>query len=271
MYLLIGSWLVTVIGRPVVVNVNPVMVPSRYAIFPSAMLVLALLIALDGLPRGRVRAVSAAGLFALLVSAWWPRFIIPPARDLHWARYATQLQHKLDTGSRAPLTIPTNPLWSRPLKFDPVGISTEIDVKAETFVAGLGTHGGFSQSFVSRCDLLTSVEVRLAAQARSLQGALRMRFIDDAGSTIAEREVPRTELELDGSWHPLPFGPIEGSAGRRYILDLRAVGNIAEATIYVLGSRGNPYPDGDAIFGGRAIDADASIRYGCAPPQQPPP
>ena len=47
---------------------------------------------------------------------------------------------------------------------------------------------------------------------------------------------------------------------------MSAVQNVVEATVYVLGARGNPYPDGDAFFVDRTIDADMSFRYGCARP-----
>jgi hypothetical protein len=49
----------------------------------------------------------------------------------------------------------------------------------------------------------------------------------------------------------------------------RAVQNDVDASVWVVGMRGDPYPDGDAfIAGNKKIEGDASFRYGCAPPRE---
>jgi hypothetical protein len=71
--------------------------------------------------------------------------------------------------------------------------------------------------------------------------------------------------------HRRAFDPIPDSEGKHYTIVLRAVGNAPDATVYILGARGDPYPDGQAFYATQFIDADATFRYGCLrPPRRAP-
>ncbi len=149
----------------------------------------------------------------------------------------------------------------------PLDMSDDVQVPAQAVLAGLGTHGSFRQRFLARCDGLAGLEIPLAAAAASTEGSLRVALMDAASSRVVwRRDVPRSELALDGSWHLFLFPPLWGSAGKGFTIILTAIKNKGEATVFVLGGRGDPYPEGDARAPGKVIDGDASFRYGCAPP-----
>jgi len=112
LYLFFASVLLTSLGRLAWAVLPPSSLPARYTIVPGAALVLAIAIALDGLPRGVFRTGAILGVAALLVWSWSPRFVTRPFGDQHWPRYAALLEQKLRAGSTAPLTIPVNPPWT---------------------------------------------------------------------------------------------------------------------------------------------------------------
>jgi hypothetical protein len=235
----------------------------RYAIYPAAMFGIALVAAFDGLPRGRLRTVAALGVLTLLASAWHGQFFVKPFIDQHWAAWTTRLERKLATRSLAPLSIPMNPPWVT-LEFDAANRLPEVDVPAETIVGSLGIHGMFRQSFVSRCDPLMTVEMRLGAFKPSNRGGLTFSLMQDSsGALVASTTTPRSEMDLDGSWQLFEFDPIEGSAGQRYTIVLRAVDNDLDASLLILGSQKDWYPEGEAFFAGQWLPGDASFRYGC--------
>jgi hypothetical protein len=264
LYLVAASLFLSTIGRGVWTHVPLADFPARYTVFPAARLLLAVVVMLDGLPPGAPRAATVAATTVLLVWAWRSRFVLPPLADLDWPRWAAALERKVATGSRTPLYIPMNPRWA-PLAFDPATFATAADVPPDRIIAGLGTHGTFGQRFVSRCDRLAGVDIRLGSGKSSTQGTLRMRLLDATGTVVAERESPRGEIFHEGPWLGLWFAPIADSAGKRYTIVLQAVDNTVEGTVYVLGAPGDPYPDGDAFLGRTVVDADASFRYACAP------
>lgn len=160
------------------------------------------------------------------------------------------------------LIIPGNPP-NAPIRFDPLYIPPEVRIPAETVLGGLGAQGSFSQRFVSRCDRLSGIELVLRAAAPSTRGAVRMTLMDDAGTVVAQQEIPRSQLPLDGSWQAFYFEPVNGSMGKRYTIVVQAVHNAVGASVNVLGRRGEPYPDGEAVFSDRVVDGDATFRYGC--------
>jgi hypothetical protein len=155
-----------------------------------------------------------------------------------------------------------NPPWVT-LEFDAANRLPEVDVPAETIVGSLGTHGMFRQSFVSRCDPLMTVEMRLSAFKPSSQGGLTLLIQDSSGAFVATITTPRSEMDLDGSWQLFEFDPIEGSAAQRYTIVLRAVDNDPDASLLILGSRKDWYPEGEPFFAGQWLPGDASFRYGC--------
>jgi hypothetical protein len=261
--LVLASLFVSTIGRGAWTHVPLADFPARYTVFPAAMLVLAVVIVLDGLPAGASRRGAVAGAVLLLVWAWWPRFVLPPLEDLDWPRWADALEGKLESGSRAPLYIPMNPRWA-PLSFDAAAFASEANVAPEGIIAGLGPNGTFRQRFLPRCDGLAGVEIQLAVGMSSTQGTLRMSLLDPTGTVVAEHESPRGEVLHEGHALALWFDPVAGSADRRYTIVVQAVDNTMEATVYVLGAPGDPYPDGEALLGRSVLDGDASFRYACA-------
>jgi len=187
--------------------------------------------------------------------------VIVPYTDQHWGRWAAVLQHKIASRSQSQLVIPMNPAYA-PLRFDAGRWLPEVDILAETVVASLGTHGTFRQSFVSRCDDLSAVQMRLGAAAPSKQGALTVSLVEGPReNVVATTTVPRADMVLDGDWEFFWFHPVWGSAGKRYTIVLGAVENDLAASLFVLGSREDKYPEGDAVFIGQQLPNDASFRY----------
>lgn len=91
---------------------------------------------------------------------------------------------------------------------------------------------------------------------------------DPGGEIVARSEMPREWIASQPTCQSFVFDPIPNSAGKHYTITLRAVNNDLAATIFVLGEKGDPYPDGSAWFASQNIDADAAFRYGCMRPAQ---
>jgi len=117
LYFFLGSMLLLLLGRPVLLLLAWPSVSYRYTIFPMTMLVLGVVAALDGLPAGMTRRLAGVALAGWFVWAWSSRFAVRPFIDQHWPHHATRLEQKLASGSREPLIIPMNPPWA-PLRFD---------------------------------------------------------------------------------------------------------------------------------------------------------
>jgi hypothetical protein len=268
LFFLAGSFVVLFLGRPALLLALPAReLPSRYLVFPGAMLAVAVVAFLDDLPAGSIRNVGAVTAVCLLAWSWSPQFVIEPFVDLGWTEHAALLEQKVERKSLAQLVIPVNPAWGSPLEFDPVVLSTEIHVPPETILGALGTHGQFRQSFVCHCSPLRSVDMMLGAAAWSSKGSLTMSLIRwPAPEVVARTEIPRDWIVPEGTWQSFVFDPIRDSAGQRYTIVLKAVENEPEGTAFVLGAQGDPYPDGAAIFSTKLIEADATFRYGCLPP-----
>jgi len=267
LYTYFGAWVLSTLGRLGLVYLPVQVFHVRYALLPSAMLGLAFVAALDGLPAGRVRSLCGAALAMLLVWAWSPRFILPPFDDQEWPRWAAALDRKIARKSRAPLTIPINPAWT-PIVFDPLDHLVDAGVPSTTILTGLGTHGTFRQQFVSSCDGLMAVEVSLAAP-RSEEGSVLLSLLDATGQVLATDEVLRADLPLGSARRGLVFDPVPNSRGKVYTLAIQAVKNRPEATIYVLGTPGDPYPHGRASIGKGVVEGDASFGYECSRPPPP--
>jgi hypothetical protein len=238
-------------------------VPDRYTIFPTAMFALAVVAVLDGLAAGRARRLIGTAVAALLIGAWSSRFAVGPLRDVNWPRAAAQLERKLATQSRAPLTLANNPAWT-PIRFDALRMTPAGPLPAKTALARLGAEGAVRLQFTSSCELLGGIELRLGSAAASMRGALRMTLLDDSGTVVSEQEMPRAELPLDGSWHGLYFEPVVGSRGKRYTVALHAIQNDPGASITILGSRSGTRPAGGAVVSGQGLDGEVSFRHGCA-------
>src|SRR5262249_42105485 len=112
------SLLAVLLGRPLQLLLPAGPLPSRYEVFPGAMLTLGVAIALDGVPEARSRTALTLACAALFAWAWRSGFVVPPFEDLQWPSHAARLETKLRRRSPEPLTIPINPrLWG-PLRFD---------------------------------------------------------------------------------------------------------------------------------------------------------
>jgi len=229
------------------------------------MFVLGLMAAADALSGRRTRTIAVGTLSVVFAWAWWPAFVVPPFIAQDWPTWAARLEGKLALQTHERLDIPMNPRWS-PLRIDVRTRSTEISVPPSVIVAALGSHGKFWQSFISRCEGLSEVDFWLNTMAPTTQGDVVLTVFDMATRTAAVSvRLPRAELTGFG-WQPFYFAPVAGSAGTSYLVQLEAVDNDPDATILVMGSRGDPYPDGGAFFLGKRIEADAAIRYGCTVP-----
>jgi hypothetical protein len=86
-------------------------------VFPTALILLALTVTVDGVHRAVPRAVLAGLVVTAIAWAWWPSIAIVPLADLQWPVWAARLETKLSTGSREPLVIPVHPFFW-PLRFD---------------------------------------------------------------------------------------------------------------------------------------------------------
>ncbi|HKA30914.1 MAG TPA: hypothetical protein VKH82_16145 [Candidatus Binatia bacterium] len=268
LYYFAGSFFFLLLGRPLWFAAMSGWsgLASRYVVFPAAMLGLATVSILDTVRAGLPRTLAGAAVTGLVGWSWSAYFVITPFIDQRWADHAVLLEQKLKHKSLEPLVIPMNPPWVF-LKVDPLFLSSEVDVPPSAIVGSLGTHGTFRQSFLCRCEPLRAIDVMLAAAARSSQGSLTMSLIEEPGTRVVARsQIPRERIGREPTWQSFFFDPIPGSAGKRYVIVIKAVENDLEATIYVLGAPGNPYPEGSAVFSSTPIDADATFRYGCIPP-----
>lgn len=127
-YLLVASFCLILVGRPIIVLLLQGVVPnvsvstrvvlgSRHRVVPSVALVLIAAALIDGAQRARIRVAAAAAYVGLLV-AGAPEFRIAPLPDLHWPLWAARLDKKLASGSREPLVIPSHPARLFDIAFD---------------------------------------------------------------------------------------------------------------------------------------------------------
>lgn len=266
-YFLLATALVYAAGRPLLVAVPSSEVAGRYAVFPTALAVLTLLVLLDDLPQWP-RRVCGAVVAVVLAVLWQPSFAVEPLRDVEWPTWAGRLEQKLASGSRVPMSIPSNPPWN-PIVFDPVDWHPATVPAPNAVLGGLGTHGGFKILFRSECAGLAAVEIALAAARASARGDLAVSLVDDeSGRAVLWRRLPRAGLALDGSPLVVAFDPLASSRDRGYTFRLQAVGNDVEATILVMGWS-EDRDSAESLYGGQTLAGDAAFRYGCIPATKP--
>jgi hypothetical protein len=261
LYLAFGGMLITLVGRAALNLLAPYTLPTRYTLNPAAMLLLAVVVAIDALRSGLPRIASTTALVGMFAWAWRASFVVEPFLDQHWMTYVPQLDSVLRNKCPAHLVVPMNPPWA-PLVVDWSPLYPEVEIPPNRILGSLGGYGSFRQSFASRCDGLNQVHFHLAAPASS-QGTVSVRLFDGS-RPVASARVPRAQLTARG-WQPFCFRPIEGSSGRRYTAVLRAIANDPTASVMVLGSETDVYPDGEAWFANEPVDGDASFRYACSP------
>jgi hypothetical protein len=260
-YLFLASLFLSMVGRLVFALLPLESFPARYTVPSGAMLLLAVVTALDGLPRGRLRLVAILLVTGILGWGFRPGFALGIFLDQHWPQYAALLDQRVHARSTAPLTIPINPPYT-PIVFDGRPLEPQRAVPASQPIAVLGGDRVFKQTFLSVCDGLDGIVLRLATAA-SRQGRLELSLLDDQAKPVATLSVPRNQLLLDAP-QPFYFAPIAGSAGRNYTIVLQAEETDQAYPIMVLGAAYDPYPDGRAIAPGATPDLDASFAYSCA-------
>jgi len=121
-YLFASSLYVIIAGRPAAVALLHGETPAlnlrlgtlqifspRYRALPNFAMLLAVAGFLDGAQHARTRVAVVAVACTGLLLAWAPEFRIPPLPDLRWPIWAARLEHKLASGSREPLVIPSFP------------------------------------------------------------------------------------------------------------------------------------------------------------------
>jgi hypothetical protein len=203
----------------------------------------------------------AAGVLVAGLALWvrLPAFALDPFRDEHRASWVPRIERALDEQCPGELRVPMNPpIIPLVIAWGPMLPSTP--VRTESIVGSLGPRGTLRQPFVSLCDRLCSVELSVAAPA-SRQGELRFSLMDGP-HVLASVRIARDQITERG-WPPFCFAPIAGSEGRRLVAVLTAVMNDSAASVMVLGTARDPGADRRAWVGGRTLEAEASLRYGC--------
>ncbi|HKA29069.1 MAG TPA: hypothetical protein VKH82_06830 [Candidatus Binatia bacterium] len=240
-----ASIALTLLGRCWLNLLAPQAVPVRYAVYPMAMLVLAIVVALDGLPPGLWRSAGTVAAIAALARAWAPAFVIPPFQDLHWERYAPLVERTLRDRCPVQLTVPMNPRFA-PLRIAWGPHHPAQAVSPQHVVATVTQTAGFQQAFTSQCDGLTEVDLYLGTRPSVAPPVLALSIVDGTTS-IATVDLALTDPGTAG-WHAFCFQPIAGSAGRHLTVILHATSTEPDAGIAVFGER----------------NGEASLGHGCA-------
>ena len=260
--LFLASLFLSTIGRLVFALLPLESFPARYAVPSGATLLLAVVIALDGLPRGRLRLVAILLVTGIFAWGFRPRFALGTFFDQHWPQYAALLDQKLRARSTAPLTIPINPRGTQ-IMLDERPLEPQPAVRALQSIATLGGDHAFQQTFSSVCDGLDGIVLQLAAGMPSSRGRVELSLLDDQATPVVTISLPRERLLQDAP-QPFYFPPIAASAGRHYTIVLQAEGTDPAVPITVLGAAHDPYPKGRAIVPAATPDLDASFAYSCA-------
>lgn len=113
------------------------------------------------------------------------------------------------------------------------------------------------QSFECRAEGLHRVDVMTGTYGRANDGTVEVTLTDElAGETIARRELSAASLPSN-DWLELDFAPRPDSAGRRYVLEVRAAGASAgrAAMLWSAVAAGNPLPPAsvDGVAGDRVL------------------
>ena len=255
-----GGHLLIHLGRPYL-SLTPDRPPGgRYTVYPGAMLALAVIVSLDGLPRGATRRVVACILLVLVVWAWRPTFVIPSLDDQQWRAYAPRVEGALRSACPADLLVPMNPSVL-PLRIQWGPSLPERPVLPTSVVAVIGAKQVFRQPFVSQCDELTNVELFVGERGSSDTGTMVFSLLDDSG-VLRTARLARADLAEHG-WELFCFSPVAGSSGHRFTAEVRAIQNDPTATLTLLGSKTDPGPERRPTLSGESIPAEATLRYSC--------
>ena len=122
LYLLVGSLLLVLAGRPVTVQLlRGELLPDarigtlhvigpRHRAVANAGLLLLVAGLVDGARHAGTRIAAAVVAGVGLLAAWGTQLRVPAYPDLRWPLWAARLEEKLATGNREPLIIPSYPV-----------------------------------------------------------------------------------------------------------------------------------------------------------------
>jgi hypothetical protein len=235
---------------------------DRFFFLGMAMVYLASFATIDHLRRGGLKAAVSILFLLGSVVTLVPTFVLAPAVDLRWPRYADQLSTHLATGRQRPLVIPINPPgWAIYFGFFP---EREISWTEQVPMGELVSETTFSQTFVSRCPQLAQVDLLLATYRRTNTRPVTFRLFDGATDrVVAEQTIPASSVR-DNLWHSFAFAPVAGAPGQRYRVALASPQSTPGDAITTYRSRMDVYPDGEALRDGQPTGGDLVFRYGCA-------
>lgn len=270
----------------------------RYQVLAVALLYLAFLATIDRLPRSSTRAIASVIFVVWLVATQAPTFVLPPFHDLQWPANAAQLERKLAGASVEPLIIPINPdrlAYRFKITFDERAIAPDVNAPANVIVGPLLDTTTFEQIFVARCSDLSEIDLWFGIEGRPVTQTVHVELSDALtgetvvalaleGSAIVStiettvaaarrtgqpKKLPEHIQQLLDTLHPMRafyFPPIHDSAGRRYVITIRASGGVPGNSVTVYGTGADAYRDGETRRNGELLPDDLAFRYGCSQP-----
>ena len=277
-----------------------VMFSYRYQVPAVGLLYLAFLATIDRLPRPSTRAIASVSLVAWLVATQATTFVLPPFHDLQWPSHAAQLERKLKPAGASvePLIIPINPdrfAYRFKIAFDERANAPDVKAPANVIVGPLLDTTTLQQVFVARCSDLSEIDLWFGIRGRPVRQTVHIELSDAlTGETVAAltlqasaivstietavaavrrnswlAKLPEHIEQLLASPHPMRvfyFPPIHDSAGRRYVITIRASGGAPGNSVTVYGTGADAYRDGEARRNGELLADDLAFRYGCTRP-----
>ena len=257
-YLYLASLFLSTMGRLVFAVLPLESFPTRYTIPSSAMLLLAIVIALDGLPRGRSRRGAILVATAILAWSLGSRIGVAPFLDQRWPQYAALLDQKLRAGSHGAVH-----------GTDESAVDSARARRARTrpaaSPAGEPSHRGVRPRSTVPTDVHQSLRRSRRDRPAPRRGDIREPGTDRALArrrAAADRrdEQRATRRAAPGCAAALLLPPIAGSAGRRYTIVLQATETDPAHPIMVVGAMRDPYPEGRAIVEGATPDTGRELR-----------
>jgi 4-amino-4-deoxy-L-arabinose transferase-like glycosyltransferase len=236
------------------VGLRPILI-----LFTAPVLVLAMTVQLNltfSQPQGRYLfpALSAVAVLAAIglegIPLWRPS----------WTYVFTVLFAVCNVAILCALVVPTYWYSNSPiLKVMDVVVSESLMRKT---AGPLKDGGSFVQTFISRADNLSSVEVEMATWRKLIpSGWLHMRLLE---RTKAQREIASWRVPLrrvkDNSFVALEFPPIPDSKGKAYSIVMETEQMPPGYAITVWLTDGDVYPDGEFLLDGGPLGCDTSFR-----------
>lgn len=246
--LALGAVWVTLLGRSALNAMSPFVTPQRFAIYPNAMLTLAVLMALDGLTRPWRWAATAAAL-AVFASARSTTFFIPPLRDLDWAEAGPRVERMLATGCPLTLRVPVNPTHA-PLEIAWGTMYPDTRPLPNWVMGELAGSTVLTWDVTTHCEGLSAIELNLANQSPTAGAARLDLFAPGESEPVASATLDGSEIHT--GWNTFCLPPLSDSDGVTFRLRLSAPGWTPAAPLLVRGAGGV-----------------VSLRYGCLDRAEP--